>query len=156
MPHKTLRGIPTQSPVLPTVSDVRPRKSVNSSSLIFPGEHRWIAIANMVQFHNAVGSADLTNVLVGDTAQQVGECGLLHSGSRFPNFIQRLDGARVDFWLSTMTRLLGPRHSPPRFQAERVCLPNTQYRSRLLRTRVYFRLRYYVWVSVVNAMTRYV
>ncbi|KAJ7808881.1 alpha-amylase [Mycena olivaceomarginata] len=37
----------------------------------FRCEHRWIAIANMVQFHNAVGSADLTNVLVGDTAQQV-------------------------------------------------------------------------------------
>ncbi|KAF7365467.1 Alpha-amylase [Mycena venus] len=36
----------------------------------FRCEHRWIAIANMVQYHNAVGSAELNNVLVG-TAQQV-------------------------------------------------------------------------------------
>ncbi|KAJ7920818.1 glycoside hydrolase superfamily [Mycena leptocephala] len=36
----------------------------------FRCEHRWIAIANMIQFHNAVGSTELTNVFVG-TAQQV-------------------------------------------------------------------------------------
>ncbi|KAJ7465268.1 glycoside hydrolase superfamily [Mycena latifolia] len=36
----------------------------------FRCEHRWTAIANMNLFHNAVGSADLTNVFVG-TSQQV-------------------------------------------------------------------------------------
>ncbi|KAJ7645668.1 glycoside hydrolase superfamily, partial [Mycena polygramma] len=36
----------------------------------FRCEHRWTSIANMVQFRNAVGSADLTNVVAG-TAQQV-------------------------------------------------------------------------------------
>lgn len=35
------------------------------------GEQEWIAIANMVLYHNAVGSAALTNVFVG-TEQQVG------------------------------------------------------------------------------------
>ncbi|KAJ6561492.1 glycoside hydrolase family 13 protein [Mycena vulgaris] len=35
----------------------------------FRCEHRWTAIANMVLFHNAVGSAGLTNVLVGTTQQ---------------------------------------------------------------------------------------
>ncbi|KAJ7070053.1 glycoside hydrolase superfamily [Mycena amicta] len=36
---------------------------------VFRCEHRFIAIANMNLFHNAVGSADLTNVAVGTTQQ---------------------------------------------------------------------------------------
>jgi hypothetical protein len=35
------------------------------------GEQEWIAIANMVLYHNAVGSATLMNVFIG-TEQQVG------------------------------------------------------------------------------------
>jgi hypothetical protein len=35
------------------------------------GEQEWVAIANMVLYHNAVGSAALTTVFVG-TEQQVG------------------------------------------------------------------------------------
>ncbi|KAJ7090707.1 glycoside hydrolase superfamily [Mycena epipterygia] len=45
-------------------------------------EHRWIAIANMVLYHNAVGSAALTNVFVG-TTQQV-DCDISHDTDTSP------------------------------------------------------------------------
>jgi hypothetical protein len=69
---KILLGIPTKLLVLLKAFDVSFRKTVSVLLLIYTGEHRWIAIANMIQFHNAVGSTELTNVFVG-TAQQVGK-----------------------------------------------------------------------------------
>ncbi|KAF7322481.1 CBM20 domain-containing protein [Mycena chlorophos] len=43
---------------------------VRDMLIYLPGEHRWPAIANMVGFHNAVGSSALTNIQEG-TNQQI-------------------------------------------------------------------------------------
>jgi hypothetical protein len=92
----------------------------SSRFLTILGEHRWTAIANMNRFHNAVGTADLTNVLVG-TPQQVGMlCDALYKHLRLMS-PQPLGGAPSDFWSLTTTPMPGPKPSPLLFLPELVC-----------------------------------